>query len=102
MLCALDDAHPARFDGPPRVVRMGFQFADGKLVDQRDVFGDVSFGPRAGAGAGDGRLPAPQRLVRAWPAADGGHGVHDDARVAERMHDRWEPIEEPALSPAHR
>lgn len=43
MPCALDACTPARFDGPPRVVGMGFQLADGHLIGPRDLLGDVSF-----------------------------------------------------------
>ena len=39
----LRDAHPARFDGPPRLVALGFQLADGKLIGPRDMFDDPSF-----------------------------------------------------------
>jgi fructose 1,6-bisphosphate aldolase/phosphatase len=35
--------HPARFDGPPRVVCLGFQIAEGRLGEPRDLFDDVSF-----------------------------------------------------------
>jgi fructose 1,6-bisphosphate aldolase/phosphatase len=37
------DAHPARFDGPPRVVCLGFQLKDGRLIGPRDLFDDPSF-----------------------------------------------------------
>ena len=43
MPCALRDANPSRFDGPPRVVSAGFQLAEGKLVGPRDMFDDPSF-----------------------------------------------------------
>ena len=43
MPCALRDANPSRFDGPPRVVAAGFQLAEGKLVGPRDMFDDPSF-----------------------------------------------------------
>ncbi len=43
MPTSLADAHPARFDGPPRVVALGFQLARGKLVGPRDMFDDPSF-----------------------------------------------------------
>ena len=43
MPVGFDDAHPTRFDGPPRVTAAGFQIADGKLVGPRDMFKDVSF-----------------------------------------------------------
>jgi fructose 1,6-bisphosphate aldolase/phosphatase len=36
-------AHPSRSDGPPRVVALGFQLADGKLVGPRDMFDDPSY-----------------------------------------------------------
>lgn len=38
-----EQAHPARFDGPPRVVCLGFQLHDGKLHGPRDMFDDPSF-----------------------------------------------------------
>lgn len=37
------DSNPSRFDGPPRVVALGFQLNDGHLVGPRDMFEDVSF-----------------------------------------------------------
>lgn len=36
-------ANPTRFDGPPRVVALGFQLADGKLIGPRDLFDDPAF-----------------------------------------------------------
>ncbi len=36
-------ATPSRFDGPPRVVALGFQLADGKLIGPRDMFDDPGF-----------------------------------------------------------
>jgi fructose 1,6-bisphosphate aldolase/phosphatase len=36
-------SHPSRFDGPPRVICLGFQLADGRLGEPRDMFDDVSF-----------------------------------------------------------
>lgn len=35
--------HPSRFDGPPRVICLGFQIANGKLGEPRDMFDDVAF-----------------------------------------------------------
>jgi fructose 1,6-bisphosphate aldolase/phosphatase len=43
MPVAFDDATPARFDGPSRVVAAGFQIADGKFIGPRDMFADRSF-----------------------------------------------------------
>jgi fructose 1,6-bisphosphate aldolase/phosphatase len=34
---------PTRFDGPPRVVALGFQLANGRLVGPRDMFADISY-----------------------------------------------------------
>jgi fructose 1,6-bisphosphate aldolase/phosphatase len=34
---------PSRFDGPPRVICLGFQLANGKLIGPRDMFDDQAF-----------------------------------------------------------
>jgi fructose 1,6-bisphosphate aldolase/phosphatase len=36
-------ATPTRFDGPPRVVCLGFQLANGRLVGPADLFADLAF-----------------------------------------------------------
>ncbi|MFD4196893.1 fructose-1,6-bisphosphate aldolase/phosphatase [Amycolatopsis thermoflava] len=85
-------AHPARFDGPPRVVALGFQVRDGKLVGPRDLFDDPSFdGARRQAGE------IMDYLRR--------HGPFEPHRLAledleyttmhaleERLTDRWQPL----------
>ena len=43
MPVAQKDANPTRFDGPPRVVGLGFQLANGKLIGPIDMFADKSF-----------------------------------------------------------
>lgn len=43
MPCRFADAHPARFDGPPRVISLGFQLANGRLIGPLDMFDDPSF-----------------------------------------------------------
>ena len=43
MPVSVEDSTPARFDGPPRVIALGFQLSDGKLVGPRDMFADISF-----------------------------------------------------------
>lgn len=43
MPCAVEDATPSRFDGPPRIIALGFQLKDGKLVGPRDLFADKGF-----------------------------------------------------------
>jgi fructose 1,6-bisphosphate aldolase/phosphatase len=96
MPCAIADSTPARFDGPPRVVGMGFQLADGKLVGPRDMLGDISF-DRARRQA----LEMADYLRRNGPFEPGRLGMEDMEYttmpvVAERLAERWEPIEEPA------
>ncbi len=43
MPVSVEQAHSARFDGPPRVVALGFQVKDGHLHGPRDLFADPSF-----------------------------------------------------------
>jgi len=43
MPVAVRDSTPSRFDGPPRVISIGFQLCEGKLVGPRDMFDDKSF-----------------------------------------------------------
>lgn len=37
------DSTPSRFDGPPRVIALGFQLAHGTLIGPRDMFDDKAF-----------------------------------------------------------
>lgn len=37
------DARPTRFDGPPRIVALGFQVKESKLIGPSDLFSDVAF-----------------------------------------------------------
>ena len=43
MPVSIPDSTPTRFDGPPRVVAVGFQLSGGMLVGPRDMFTDKSF-----------------------------------------------------------
>ncbi len=43
MPVSVEDSTPARFDGPPRVIALGFQIANGRLVGPRDMLADISF-----------------------------------------------------------
>ena len=43
MPVSISDSTPTRFDGPPRVVAVGFQLSGGKLVGPRDMLADRSF-----------------------------------------------------------
>jgi len=45
MPVSVGDSTPTRFDGPPRVVALGFQLSAGRLVGPRDMFADKSFDP---------------------------------------------------------
>jgi fructose 1,6-bisphosphate aldolase/phosphatase len=98
MPCHMDASQPARFDGPPRVVGMGYQLADGELIGPRDMLGNASF-DRARQQALEmadymrrmgpfepGRLPAEAMEYTTMP------------QVAERLAERWQPIEEPAVA----
>jgi len=38
-----DDAHPTRFDGPPRIMALGFQLRNGELIGPQDLFDDPAF-----------------------------------------------------------
>jgi fructose 1,6-bisphosphate aldolase/phosphatase len=92
----VEQAHPSRFDGPPRVCALGFQIADGKLIGPRDMFDDPSYdGARAEANRiadylrkhgpfEPHRLPLDEMEYTTMPA------------VAARMSDRWETLTESA------
>ncbi len=43
MPVSFEEDTPTRFDGPPRVVSLGFQLKDGKLIGPRDMFKDPSY-----------------------------------------------------------
>ena len=43
MPCGQKQARPTRFDGPPRVIALGFQLNDGELVGPVDLFEDIAF-----------------------------------------------------------
>jgi fructose 1,6-bisphosphate aldolase/phosphatase len=100
MPCSLRDSNPARFDGPPRVVGMGFQLADGMLIGPRDMLGDISFDRARGQA-----LELADHLRRMGPFEPGRLPMEDMEYttlpvVAERVAERWQPIEEPATTPA--
>jgi len=93
MPTAVGDATPARFDGPPRVVAMGFQLAHGRLVGPRDLLGDVSF-DRARTLA----LEAADYMRRMGPFEPGRLSMEEMEYttmpdVAAKLASRWQPIE---------
>ena len=94
MPVTVDTAHPSRFDGPPRVVGLGFQITEGRLVGPRDMFADPSF-DRARAIANEvmdylrrhgpfepHRLPLDEMEYTTMPG------------VEARLHERWAPMED--------
>ena len=102
MPVSIGEAHPSPFDGPPRLVGLGFQITDGKLIGPRDMFADPSF-DRARAIANEAmdylrrhgpfephRLPLDEMEYTTMPA------------VEERMHERWAPLSDEAPAGIHR
>jgi fructose 1,6-bisphosphate aldolase/phosphatase len=43
MPVSVEDANPTRFDGPPRVIALGFQVTNGTFIGPRDMFADPSY-----------------------------------------------------------
>ncbi len=43
MPVSVKDSTPSRFDGPPRVICLGYQLSGGKFVGPRDMFDDKAF-----------------------------------------------------------
>jgi fructose 1,6-bisphosphate aldolase/phosphatase len=98
-----DAATPTRFDGPPRVVALGFQIHDGRLIGPRDMFADPSF-DRARQQANE----AMDYLRRHGPFEPHRLPLEDleyttMATLQRRLADRWEalPGHRPAAAPAH-
>jgi fructose 1,6-bisphosphate aldolase/phosphatase len=99
MPVSLRDAHPSRFDGPPRVAALGFQLCDGTLIGPRDMFDDPGFDrarQRANAVADYLRMHGPFEPHRLALDAMEYTTMPD---IAARLSDRWENAREHA--PAH-
>lgn len=95
MPCAVEDARPSRLDGPPRVIALGFQLADGKLIGPRDMFADSGF-DRARQVANE----MADMMRRQGPFEP--HRLHLDEmeyttmpQIMKRLASRWEGIPEP-------
>lgn len=96
MPVSLADAHPSRFDGPPRLVALGFQLANGRLVGPQDMFADPGFDHvrdkanqiadflRLHGPFEPHRLPLEEMEYTTMPA------------VAAKLEGRWRPLEEAA------
>jgi len=92
MPVAQREANPTRFDGPPRVVAMGYQLANGKLVGPRDMFDDPSYDEARRLANQIGeylrrhgpfephRLPLDEMEYTTMP------------QVMQKLADRWHPI----------
>jgi len=92
MPVGLEQAHPSRFDGPPRIVALGFQLAQGKLIGPRDMFDDPGFDHtrekanmiadylRAHGPFEPHRLPLEEMEYTTMPV------------VADKLADRWQPL----------
>ena len=93
MPVGLDEAHPSRFDGPPRIVALGFQVAQGKLVGPRDMFDDPVYDQvrnkaaevadylRSHGPFEPHRLPLEEMEYTTMP------------RVAGNLAERWQPVD---------
>ena len=92
MPVSVEDAHPSRFDGPPRVVALGFQLHEGRLGAPRDLFADVAF-DRARATANKVmdyyRLHGPFEPHR-LPLADLEYTTMRE--LEERLAAEWQPL----------
>ena len=95
MPVSLAQATPARFDGPPRVVALGFQIRDGRLIGPRDMFADPSF-DRARSQANE----IMDYLRRHGPFESHRLPLEDlqyttMRHLEDRLADRWQPLPEP-------
>jgi fructose 1,6-bisphosphate aldolase/phosphatase len=101
MPVSVEHAHPSRFDGPPRVICLGYQVHEGRLVGPRDMFDDPAFdAARAEANTimdyyrrhgpfEPHRLPLADMEYTTMPA------------VAERLADRWQDLAQPVTHAAN-
>jgi len=99
MPCALEDARPSRLDGPPRVVALGFQLADGELIGPRDMFADSAWDKA-------------REMANEMAYTMRRHGPFEPHRLSleemeyttmpqimERLASRWQTIAEPGRAP---
>jgi fructose 1,6-bisphosphate aldolase/phosphatase len=94
MPVAVGEATPSRFDGPPRVIGLGFQLGGGRLVGPRDMFDDPGFDQarrlcntvadhlRRHGPFEPHRLPMDEMEYTTLP------------QVMEKLEDRWEDLPE--------
>ncbi len=95
-------AHPSRFDGPPRVVCLGFQITGGRLLGPRDMFDDPAF-DRARAQANE----VMDYLRRHGPFEPHGLGLDEleyttMPALEDRLAGRWQPLPAGIRGDGHR
>lgn len=93
MPVSFEDAHPTRFDGPPRVIAAGFQVTNGELIGPRDMFDDPAFDPareKANQMADNMRNNGPFEPHR-LPMDEMEYTTLPE--VQDKLEDRWEPVE---------
>ena len=95
MPCAVEDARPSRLDGPPRVIALGFQLAEGRLIGPRDLFADPGFDK-----AREMANEMANIMRRQGPFEP--HRLHLDEmeyttmpQIMKRLANRWQTIPEP-------
>ncbi len=92
MPVAAREGNPTRFDGPPRVIALGFQVAEGRLVGPVDMFDDPAFDEarrRAAQVAEYLRRHGPFEPHR-LPLEEMEYTTMPD--VMKRLAERWEPV----------
>lgn len=92
MPVAVKNATPTRFDGPPRVIALGFQLANGRLIGPADLFADIAF-DRARKKA----LAVTDYMRRHGPFEPGRLGIHEMEyttlpKVMEKLKTRFQPL----------
>jgi fructose 1,6-bisphosphate aldolase/phosphatase len=92
MPVAQKQATPSRFDGPPRVICLGFQVSDARLIGPRDMFDDPSWDEarrdanliadhlRRHGPFEPHRLPLEEMEYTSLP------------QIMEKLKDRWKPL----------
>lgn len=92
MPTSVRQATPSRFDGPPRLIGLGFQISEGHLIGPRDMFDDPSYDEvrrqvniladqlRRHGPFEPHRLPMDEMEYTTLP------------QVMEKLHDRWEEL----------
>ncbi|RLF15209.1 MAG: fructose 1,6-bisphosphatase [Thermoprotei archaeon] len=93
MPVSLKDAKCSYFDGPPRVVALGFQLAEGKLIGPADLFDDPAF-DRARAMAVE-MATYMRTMGEFMPARLGAEEMEYTTlpHVLEKLKDRFKPAE---------